>query len=409
MGITLAIILLIGGLTQEGLTKEGKSISIFNVVKFPNDACQGSGNQNGTCYTAEECSSIGGTNAGSCAEGYGVCCTISLTCTGTSMSHTSSQNNTHLIMAATTSPPMGCSYSICPLSSNICRIRLDFQTFLIAAPGGFIASLTTILGGPGSCRTDTFSATGSLGGSPVICGQNQNQHMFVDTDGEECASANFAFGGLTTINRQFNIRVTQYDCMDYENGGPSGCLQYFTAAAGLVSSYNYPIGAAAVAPNGNNVNGAATNFQHLNNQNYAICFRRAQGNCALCFSPDVRTGAADQSFGLSISATAAMSETDNGCTTDYLVIPGAMTTQALALANPKAALGIYKNCGAIFVATDNTIGATTTTVCTGELPFRIRFVTDAIEMNTGNAGTTSDLANKGSVGFSLDYWQAACT
>ena len=31
--------------------------------------------------------------------------------------------------------------------------------------------------------------------------------VFVDTDGEECASANFAFGGLTTINRQFNIRV----------------------------------------------------------------------------------------------------------------------------------------------------------------------------------------------------------
>merc|ERR1711994_670191 len=159
-----------------------------------------------------------------------------------------------------------------------------------------------------------------------------------------------------------------------ENGGPSGCLQYFTAAAGLVSSYNYPIGAAAVV---NVVTGGANNFQHLNNQNYAICFRRAAGNCALCFSPDVRTGAADQSFGLSISATAA--------------------------------LGIYKNCGAIFVATDNTIGATTTTVCTGDLPFRIRFVTDAIEMNTGNAGTTSDLANKGSVGFSLDYWQAACT
>merc|ERR1711941_163430 len=193
MGISVAIILLLA-LTQECLTQEGKSISIFNVVKFPNDACQGSGNQNGTCYTAEECSSIGGTNAGTCAEGYGVCCTISLTCTGTSMSHSSSQNNTHLIMAATNSPPMGCSYNICPLGSNVCRIRLDFETFTIAA-------------------------TGSLGGSPVICGENQNQHMFVDTDGEECVSANFAFGGLTTINRQFNIKVTQYDCMDQENGG----------------------------------------------------------------------------------------------------------------------------------------------------------------------------------------------
>merc|ERR1712038_1456405 len=291
--------------------KEGKSISIFNVVKFPNDACQGSGNQNGTCYTAEECSSIGGTNAGSCAEGYGVCCTISLTCTGTSMSHTSSQNNTHLIMAATMSPPMGCSYSICPLGSNICRIRLDFQTFTIAGPGVATNTLVTNVGGPGSCRTDTFSTTGSLGGSPVICGQNQNQHMFVDTDGEECASANFAFGGLTTISRQFNIRVTQYDCQDVENGGPSGCLQYFTAPAGLVSSYNYPIGAAAVVNTP-----VAGIFQHLNNQNYAICFRRAAGNCALCFSPDVRGTAIDQSFGLSVTAIADNGAVDAACVTD---------------------------------------------------------------------------------------------
>jgi len=403
MGITLAIILLIGGLTQEGLTKEGKSISIFNVVKFPNDACQGSGSQNGTCYTAEECSSIGGTNAGTCAEGYGVCCTISLTCTSTSMSHSSSQNNTHLIMAATNSPPMGCSYNICPLGSNVCRIRLDFETFTIAGPGIFTATFVTILGGPGSCRTDTFSATGSLGGSPVICGENQNQHMFVDTDGEECVSANFAFGGLTTINRQFNIKVTQYDCMDQENGGPTGCLQYFTAPAGLVSSYNYPIGAAAVV---NAAAGGANNFQHLNNQNYAICFRRAAGNCALCFSPDVRTAAIDQSFGLSVTAIAEMGATDAACLTDYLEIPGAMASQALALANPKTALGTYKNCGANL---SGGAGATTTTVCTGELPFRIRFVSDANEANAAAAVAMSDLTAKGTVGFSLDFWQAACT
>jgi len=410
MGITLAIILLIGGLTQEGLTKEGKSISIFNVVKFPNDACQGSGNQNGTCYTAEECSSIGGTNAGSCAEGYGVCCTISLTCTDASMSHSSSQNNTNLIMAATTNPPMGCSYSICPLGSNICRIRLDFETFTIAGPLSFTGAAVTILGGPGSCRTDTFSATGSLGGSPVICGQNQNQHMFVDTDGEECVSANFAFGGLTTINRQFNIRVTQFDCLDVENGGPSGCLQYFTAAAGLVSSYNYPIGAAAVV---NVVTGGANNFQHLNNQNYAICFRRAAGNCALCFSPDVRAAAIDQSFGLSVTAIADNGAVDAACGADYLVIPGAMVSavlmppmaQNMALANPKQAIGAYRICGANI---SGGAGMAATTVCTGEVPFRLRFVTNGIESNTAAMSTMSDLNAKGIVGFSLDYWQVAC-
>ena len=31
--------------------------------------------QNGTCYTAQECSQRGGSNAGTCALGYGTCCT----------------------------------------------------------------------------------------------------------------------------------------------------------------------------------------------------------------------------------------------------------------------------------------------------------------------------------------------
>ena len=43
--------------------------------RFPNAPCGGSTSKNGTCYTTEECSSKGGTNEGSCASGYGVCCT----------------------------------------------------------------------------------------------------------------------------------------------------------------------------------------------------------------------------------------------------------------------------------------------------------------------------------------------
>ena len=48
-------------------------MSFFNIVTFPNDPCD-AGTLNGTCYTKEECSSKGGTNDGSCASGYGVCC-----------------------------------------------------------------------------------------------------------------------------------------------------------------------------------------------------------------------------------------------------------------------------------------------------------------------------------------------
>ena len=86
------------------------TVPVFQVVRFPNDVCISSGAKNGTCYTtkvigliyvhlrekfslnyqtsfqtqnyslillffSEECSSKGGVNAGSCASGFGVCCT----------------------------------------------------------------------------------------------------------------------------------------------------------------------------------------------------------------------------------------------------------------------------------------------------------------------------------------------
>lgn len=45
------------------------------LFSFPNDPCPGTNSRNGTCYTAAECSSRGGTNSGSCANSFGVCCT----------------------------------------------------------------------------------------------------------------------------------------------------------------------------------------------------------------------------------------------------------------------------------------------------------------------------------------------
>ena len=47
------------------------------MVRFKNNACTGSdaSSSNGTCYSSEECSIRGGSSVGSCAGGYGVCCT----------------------------------------------------------------------------------------------------------------------------------------------------------------------------------------------------------------------------------------------------------------------------------------------------------------------------------------------
>ena len=46
----------------------------WQIDRFNNGPCQGD-SKNGTCYTTEECETKGGTNSGSCASGYGVCCT----------------------------------------------------------------------------------------------------------------------------------------------------------------------------------------------------------------------------------------------------------------------------------------------------------------------------------------------
>merc|ERR1712020_261950 len=111
--------------TQERDSK----LSVFQVVKFANGICAGS-SRNGTCYTAAECENIGGTKDGTCADGFGVCCIVILTTSGSS-----SVNNTYIYKASGTTYSAGDhKYTICPCSTNICRIRLDLNTFTIASP-----------------------------------------------------------------------------------------------------------------------------------------------------------------------------------------------------------------------------------------------------------------------------------
>merc|ERR1711936_396552 len=105
--ITLLLALSVGKSTAEDdqvEEREAKVLPIFQVVKFPNDICKGS--------------SKGGTNEGSCASGFGVCCVFSLSC-----GKSSSENQTYLVQASTTSLTSPCTYTICKADTNICRIR----------------------------------------------------------------------------------------------------------------------------------------------------------------------------------------------------------------------------------------------------------------------------------------------
>ena len=48
-----------------------KYMSLFNIVKFPNDVCTSSADNtvSGTCYSSSECESNGGAASGNCAQG----------------------------------------------------------------------------------------------------------------------------------------------------------------------------------------------------------------------------------------------------------------------------------------------------------------------------------------------------
>merc|ERR1712141_64914 len=319
-----------------------KAIGIFNIVQFPNDLCVSSNaNQNGACYTSEECSSRDGVASGTCADGYGVCCIITATC-----GSTTSENCTYLSQSASTTPSTdegstGCSYKICPRDTSISRIRLDLTTFQIAQPGlalqaaGVITTgnglLNTANGAVGACNTDRFTITGSTSSKvPTICGSNDGQHMIVDTDGTSCVTASFSFGAATTT-RSYTIHVIQYE-KGNEMAGGENCLQFFTGMTGTVKTFNWiDLTPASV---------------HLQNQNYNVCVRRLADQCVICWAPSTigsNVTTAVGSFGLSnggstdaaAGAAAAGSLSGAGtaaCLDDYVYIPGGVATAAAAIA-----------------------------------------------------------------------------
>ena len=73
--VNVTILVISSNTFMDSLSLSRPAFGVFSIIRFPNDACEGTGNKNGTCYTPEECENKGGTNSGSCASGYGVCCT----------------------------------------------------------------------------------------------------------------------------------------------------------------------------------------------------------------------------------------------------------------------------------------------------------------------------------------------
>merc|ERR1711971_664968 len=401
-------------------TREGKVLPVFQVIKFPNDICTGA-TRNGTCYTAEECSSKGGTSDGTCASGFGVCCVFTLACGGSA-----SENQTYLVQAAVTTLTSPCKYTICPVATNICRIRFDFTTMVLAnaVQGTAVAvgaTTASSLDGPliGDCVDDQFSISGGTGrGTPTICGPNTGYHMIVDADstGNTCHTALFNIGGTTATSRSWNVLVTHYSCGDTDSSGWPGCLQYYTATANNIQNFGFPTTGAVTAQ-----------VTHLSNQHYDICIRRASGSCYICYSPTIIAAilaaigtpiAAQISFGVSVGATLAnpASLISNTCTNDWIEIPGA-DTAAIAAISAAALTNGGRVCGRVLASvtvaeSDDTI-AGVGTVCARHLPFRVGVNFDNAERDSiGTADMTTLTEANGSpggiIGFKLTYFQISC-
>jgi len=414
----LSVALLIGCAYGGTTNRDGKAISLFNLVKFDNDVCAGD-KRNGTCYTKEECKDRGGKESKTCAEGFGVCCVLELKC-----GKSSSDNHTYLTELTPTAST-GCTYTICPMASTICRIRYDFKEHTLANPGLATAEFTSaatpvgvVNSHTGYCLTDSFTIVNNGGSSsPVICGdQNKDQHMILDSDGSGCQSVVFAIGGGTTT-RKWDIHVTQYTCEEAENGsmaGPKGCLQYFVHDTGLLRSFNFPA-AATVTTSGT----VLASYTHLANQDYKICIQKNPSKGRVCYAPigtrATTAGTSDAgTFGVDHNAKDDKKDQESGgtntqCTTDYLAFATGAHFAAASTATAAAKTDIFRICGRAFNGAATQIAkAPNQTACVSKEPFAVRVVFDGDEKFVGTIAEKQQQNEymgsvPGTIGFLLVY------
>jgi len=309
--------------TAEG--RNGKVFSLFSIVQFPNLACTTTSGTytNGTCFTSSECAAKGGSVQGNCAAGFGVCCVFSVSATGTTIS----QNCTYIVNPSypsnyvPTSTPSTLTYTIAKCQDDICRIRLDYDTFILTQP-------VTPMATAGQCTADKLvftttaetvapgATTGAYGNYPYLCGTNTGLHSYLDLSPTSTDTATLTFTIADSTTNQFKIKVTQLSCSDNYNTQQEKCFQYFTGVTGTVSSYNY------AAP------------YMIAAQQYTACIRQEKDHCCIQWSQQSSTtfravgGRADNAAGIACDGTAigTVCSKGQGCSSDFILIPNSGAT-----------------------------------------------------------------------------------
>ena len=215
----------------------------------------------------------------------------------------SSTNNTYLVQESTTAAST-CSYTICPSNTDICSIRIDFETMVLSP-----ASSDT--GTVGLCTDDTLtiSSPGSTN-PPMLCGTLTGHHLYL-TASTSCHTLNTVISSTdTSTSRMWNMKVSQVEC-NSKLLPPTGCLQYFTGTQG----YLYNFGRVSSSTDG------ASTTRHLNSQDYTMCIRREEGYCSMEYFSKYDGAGTDQGFAVSAATGVLGLFGSTDCATDYLQIP----------------------------------------------------------------------------------------
>jgi len=285
---------------EAGANREGKLFSVFEIVRFNNEACKGADDKDGVCYTAAQCTDMGGTATGNCAMGFGVCCRILVdpTCpsdittasativnpgypddvnTATAGSCSSSSGAAgrvapRIFFPTTTTTTTATSTSVTNVevsgtdtmyrwaiykaTPTVEQIRIDFVEFDIAPPK------------VGGCTNESMTITGADAVTNKIlpdklCGVLTGQHIYLSVKdlGTDFLTIEITLSMNGT--QEWEMLITQIEGDATADLAPRGCLQYFKEDAATFSSFNYDNG----------------NGMLINDQQYSICIMDNDAYC----------------------------------------------------------------------------------------------------------------------------------
>merc|ERR1711944_331298 len=148
------------------------------------------------------------------------------------------------------------------MKSDICQIRLDFTSFIIAGPAVTTENIPTTA--TTVCQDSLVLATSdnsAVTSSPfgTLCGALTGEHLYVDlsptaADTLTATLTTLVDGTLTAViaQRIWDIKVSQIECHATYRA-PAGCQKYFMEATGKIVSMNfYKVPSSTLANNAQN-------------------------------------------------------------------------------------------------------------------------------------------------------------